>query len=154
MIRHAETKRVHAWVEAAVSAGAERLVGGHPLSPSLYACTVLLDPPADAAVTRKEIFGPVVCVYGYDDMDHAIAQANDLPVAFQAAVFTRDLDTALRAFRRLDASAVMVNDHTAFRVDAMPFAGLRESGLGVGGIPYTIEDMQIDKMLVVKSVEL
>ena len=83
-----------------------------------------------------------------------LTQANDLPVAFQAAIFTRDLDTALRAFKRLDASAVMVNDHTAFRVDAMPFAGLRESGLGVGGIPYTIDDMQIDKMLVVKSVEL
>lgn len=154
LIRHVETERVHAWVEAAVSGGAERLVGGDPLSPSLYPCTVLLDPPVDADVSRKEIFGPVVCIYGYDDMDHAISQANDLPVAFQAAVFTRDLDTALRAFRRLDASAVMVNDHTAFRVDAMPFAGLRASGLGVGGIPYTIKDMQIDKMLVVKSAEL
>ena len=69
-------------------------------------------------------------------------------------MFTRDLDTALRIFRRLDASAVMVNDHTAFRVDGMPFAGLRESGLGVGGIPHTIDDMQVDKMLVIKSAEL
>ena len=154
LIRHAETDRVHTWVEAAVRAGAERLAGGDPLSPSLYPCTVLLDPPADSDVSRKEIFGPVVCVYGYDDLDQAIARANDLPVAFQAAVFTRNLDTALRAFKRLDASAVMVNDHTAFRVDAMPFAGLRESGLGVGGIPYTIEDMQVDKMMVVKSAEL
>ena len=115
---------------------------------------MLLDPPADATVSRKEIFGPVVCVYGYDDMDQAIDQANDLPVAFQAAVFTKSIDTALRAFTRLDASAVMVNDHTAFRVDNMPFAGLRQSGLGVGGIPHTIEDMQIDKMMVVKSAEL
>ena len=77
-----------------------------------------------------------------------------LPYAFQAAVFTRDLDTALRASRRLNASAVMVNDHTAFRVDWMPFAGLRESGLGVGGIPYTMEDMQIRKMIVIRSKEL
>ena len=60
----------------------------------------------------------------------------------------------MRAFKRLDASAVMVNDHTAFRVDGMPFAGLRQSGYGVGGIPYTIDDMQIDKMLVLKSGEL
>ena len=80
----------------------------------------------------------------FDELDEAIAQANSLPFAFQAAVFTRDLDTALRAARRLDASAVMVNDHTAFRVDWMPFAGLKESGLGVGGIPYTMEEMQIE----------
>jgi acyl-CoA reductase-like NAD-dependent aldehyde dehydrogenase len=68
--------------------------------------------------------------------------------SFQAAVFTRDLAAAARAFARLDASAVMVNDHTAFRVDWMPFAGLRRSGLGVGGIPYTYRDMSIEKMLV------
>jgi acyl-CoA reductase-like NAD-dependent aldehyde dehydrogenase len=87
-------------------------------------------------------------------MDEAIERANRLPYAFQAAVFTRNLDTALRACRRLDASAVMVNDHTAFRVDWMPFAGLRESGLGVGGIPYTMHDMQVDKLFVIKSKEL
>ena len=67
----------------------------------------------------------------------ACARANALPWAFQAAIFTRDYTTAIRAYRALDASAVMLNDHTAFRVDWMPFAGLRQSGLGVGGIPYT-----------------
>ena len=66
-------------------------------------------------------------------------------------VFTRDIDTATELSRQLDASAVMINDHTAFRDDAMPFAGLRESGLGVGGIPYTMRDMQVDKMMVVRS---
>ena len=115
---------------------------------------VLLNPPADVSVSQKEIFGPVVCVYEYSDADEAIAQANSLPFAFQAAIFTRDIDAAMHAFSRLDASAVMVNDHTAFRVDAMPFAGLRESGLGVGGIPHTIKDMSIEKMLVLKSDEL
>ena len=69
-------------------------------------------------------------------------------------MFTRDLDTALRRCRRLDASAVMVNDHTAFRVDWMPFAGLRESGLGVGGIPYAMDEMQIKKLIVIRSAEL
>ena len=83
-----------------------------------------------------------------------IARANSLPVSFQAAVFARDLETALRIYRRIDASAVMINDHTAFRVDGMPFAGLRQSGLGVGGIGYTIEDMQVEKMMVIKSGEL
>jgi acyl-CoA reductase-like NAD-dependent aldehyde dehydrogenase len=93
-------------------------------------------------------------VYSYDDLGQAFEWANDLPFSFQAAIYTRDLDTALRGFRHLDASAVMVNDHTAFRVDGMPFAGLRESGLGVGGIPYTIDDMQIHKLMVIKSSAL
>ncbi len=96
----------------------------------------------------------MICVYPFDEIDAAIAQANELPVAFQAAVFTRDLGTALRASQRIDASAVMVNDHTAFRVDWMSFAGLKKSGLGVGGIPYTMRDMQIEKMIVVRSNEL
>ena len=103
---------------------------------------------------RHEVFGPVVCVTPFDELDEAIARANSLPYAFQAAVFTRDLDTALRAARRLDASAVMVNDHTAFRVNWMPFAGLRQAGLGVGGIPHTMAEMQVKKMIVVRSKEL
>ena len=126
----------------AVDSGAELVCGGRRSPRHCYAPTVLLDPPADCRVSTHEVFGPVVCVSAFDDLDEAIARANALPYSFQAAVFTRDLDTALRAYARLDASAVMVNDHTAFRVDWMPFAGLRQSGLGVGGIPYTIHDMQ------------
>lgn len=154
LIRPAETDRVEQWVEEAVKGGAELLAGGKRISDSCYECTVLLNPPEDAWVSREEIFGPVVCVYAYDDIDEAMARANALPFAFQAAVFTRDIDTAMRACSRLDASAVMVNDHTAFRVDWMPFAGLRESGLAVGGIPYTMRDMQIEKLMVLKSGEL
>lgn len=151
LIRAREVERVAAWVSEAIEGGAQRLTGGDPLSRTTYPCTVLLDPPKDANVSQQEIFGPVVCVYPYDNVADAYAIANDLPFSFQAAVFTRDLDRALAAYKNLDASAVMVNDHTAFRVDAMPFAGLRESGLGIGGIPYTMEDMTVDKMLVVKS---
>ncbi|NNC67398.1 MAG: aldehyde dehydrogenase family protein, partial [Gammaproteobacteria bacterium] len=84
----------------------------------------------------------------------AIQQANALPFSFQASVFTNSLDTAMRVYKRIDASAVMLNDHTAFRIDGMPCAGLKQSGLGVGGIPYTIEDMQVNKMLVMNSPEL
>ncbi|MBM3516314.1 MAG: aldehyde dehydrogenase family protein [Alphaproteobacteria bacterium] len=154
LIRPAEVERVHEWVGEAVKGGAELLAGGKPISATCYACTVLYDPPPAARVSTEEVFGPVVCVYPYTDIDEAIARANALPVAFQAAVCTRDLATALRAYRRLDASAVMVNDHTAFRVDWMPFAGLRQSGHGVGGIHHTMKDMQIEKMLVVRSKEL
>ena len=154
LIRAAEVTRVAEWVDEAVAGGAERLCGGEALSESCYAPTVLLNPPGDVRVSTQEIFGPVVCVYGYDNLDAAVAAANAVPTAFQAAVFSRDIDEAMRLYRRLDASAVMVNDHTAFRDDVMPFAGLRQSGLGVGGIPYTLEDMQVEKMLVIKSAEI
>ena len=154
LIRPAEVDRVGEWVEEAREKGGEVLTGGKALSERTYAPTVILDPPDDVRVSTLEIFGPVVCVYSFDDLDDAIARANALPFSFQAAAFTRDLDTALRISRRIDAAAVMVNDHTAFRVDWMPFAGLRESGHGIGGIPYTFEDMQVQKMTVIRSKEL
>jgi len=154
LIRHQEVDRIDTWVQEAVQAGAELLCGGQRISPSCYACTVLYNPPPQTQVSKQEVFGPVICVYPYQDIDEAITQANSLPFAFQAAVFTEQIDTALRVYQRIQASAVMVNDHTAFRVDGMPFAGLKQSGLGVGGIPYTIHDMQVDKMMVIKSNEI
>ncbi len=151
LIREAEVDRVAEWVTEAVSAGAELLCGGERLENHCYAPTVLLDPSIESRVSTTEIFGPVVCVYSYGDIDAAIAQANSLPVAFQAAVFGKNIDRLMHTAGQIDASAVMINDHTAFRDDVMPFAGLRESGLGVGGIPHTIDDMQIDKMVVIRS---
>lgn len=154
LIRHDEVSRVHEWVEEARGAGADVLTGGSPLSESCYAPTVLYDPPDSVRVSTEEVFGPVVCVYPIADLNEAIHRANALPYAFQAAVFTRDIDVAMRAYTGLDASAVMINDHSAFRVDWMPFAGTKLSGLGVGGIPHTMADMQIEKMMVLQSGEL
>ena len=154
LIRHHEVNRVHEWVLEARNAGAGVLSGGNTLSESCYTPTVLFNPPEQVRVSQQEIFGPVVCVYSFIDLDEAIARANALPFAFQAAVFTRDLDRALYAGKRLDAAAVMVNDHSAFRVDWMPFAGLRQSGLGRGGIPYTFHEMQTEKMTVLRSPSL
>jgi len=151
LIRPNEVTRVHEWVEEAVNDGAELLCGGEVLSETCYPCTVLYNPSEKTSVSQKEIFGPVICVYSYSDIDEAIKRANQLPFSFQAAVFTKEIETAMHAYKNLDASAVMVNDHTAFRVDWMPFAGLKQSGLGVGGIPHTIKDMQINKMLVMES---
>jgi len=154
LIRPAEVRRVHEWVEEARAGGGKVLCGGNPISETCYAPTVVYDAPANAKLSTLEVFGPVVCVYPVDDIDDGIKRANALPYAFQAAVFTRDLEIAMRAYARLDASAVMVNDHTAFRVDWMPFAGLKQSGHGVGGIPHTIHDMQIEKMAVIRSPQL
>jgi acyl-CoA reductase-like NAD-dependent aldehyde dehydrogenase len=154
LIRHAETDRVDEWVQEAINKGAECLSGGKKISDSCYQATVLFNPPNDAIISQNEIFGPVICIYEYDNIDDAIAQANSLDVSFQAAVFSKNIDTCMYAFKQLNASAVMVNDHTAFRVDWMPFAGLKHSGHGVGGIPHTFKDMQIEKMMVIRSPSL
>lgn len=150
LIRPREVDRVSQWIEEARKSGADILTGGTKLSDTTYAPTVLLNPSTEAKISQMEIFGPAVCVYGYDDINESIAQANSLPFAFQASVFTKGLDTAIKCIRELDATAVMVNDHTAFRVDWMPFAGRRHSGYNTGGIGYTMHDMTQDKMAVIK----
>lgn len=154
LITEHELKRVEETVQKAIEDGAEVICGGNKLDNNCYEATVLYNPPQETSISQTEIFGPVVCVYSYDDIDEAITQANSLMVAFQAAVFTKDLDKALYAYKNLDAAAVMVNNHTAFRVDWMPFAGLKHSGHGTGGIPYTFEEMQIDKMVMIRSASL
>ncbi len=154
LIRPGEVDRVEAWVNEAIGLGAQVMAGGKRLSDTTYQPTVLYNPSDHCKVSQQEIFGPVVCVYPYHDMDDAIKRANALPFAFQASVFTKNIDSAMKAYSHLNASAVMINEHTAFRTDWMPFAGLRQSGLGVGGIPHTLRDMQIEKMMVIHSDEI
>lgn len=154
LIRPSEVSRVAKWVEEAKSEGGKLLNSGGILDNNCYSPTVIYNPSYESKVSQQEIFGPVVCVYKSDSIEASLQHANALPYAFQAAVFTSNIDTAMLVYRNIDASAVMVNEHTAFRVDGMPFAGLRQSGLGVGGIPHTIRDMQVEKMMVLNSVNL
>ena len=146
-----EVDRVDNWVREAVSKGAKLLTGGKKLSKTTYAPTIILNPPVETKVSTMEVFGPVMCLYPYTDRSMAIESANSLNVAFQAAVYTSDLNVANDCIKRLDATAIMVNDHTAFRVDWMPFAGRRSSGYGVGGIGYTMRDMIQLKMAVINE---
>ena len=146
-----EVDRVDSWVKSAVAGGAKLLCGGEKISDTCYAPTILLDPPKDAEVSRKEIFGPVVCLYSYTDLDEAIDFANSVDYAFQASVFSKNLDVAFTAIEKLEGMAIMVNDHTAYRVDWMPFGGYKESGLGVGGIGHTLKDMMIEKMFIINN---
>ncbi len=147
-----EVERVETWVEEAASGGGHVLAGGNRVNDRLFTPTILVDPPAGAKVSTLEIFGPVTCVYGFDDVAEAVSQANALPMAFQSAVLTGDLDQALYLSDRLDASAVMINDHTAFRVDWTPLAGRRASGYGIGGIGHTMADMMQEKMTVIRTL--
>jgi acyl-CoA reductase-like NAD-dependent aldehyde dehydrogenase len=151
LITEREMNRVGQWVNEAVASGARLISGGRTLGNNCYAPTVLLNPSINSSVMQKEVFGPVVAVYAYDELAEAIQLANALPYAFQAAVFTQDLDTAMQCYQDLNATAVMVNESTTFRVDWMPFAGASLSGHGVGGIPHTMKDMQVEKMMVWRS---
>ncbi len=154
IISHKEVNRIDEWVHEAIEGGAILVCGGEKVGESCYAATLLLNPSKDAKVSTKEVFGPVACIYSYDNIEEALDAANSLEFSFQASVFTKNIDTALHAVRRLNATAVMVNDHTAFRVDWMPFGGAKASGLGLGGISYSMEEMSKDKLMVIKSKAL
>lgn len=150
LITPREADRVAEWINEAVNKGS-RLIGGERISTTTLSPAILVEPPPDAKVSIHEVFGPVTCIYRYTELDDAIARANSLPVAFQSSIFTEDLRTAFYAAERLDASAVMINEHTAFRTDWMPFAGRRQSGYGVGGIPWTMREMTSEKMIVISE---
>jgi acyl-CoA reductase-like NAD-dependent aldehyde dehydrogenase len=149
LIHPRETERVTAWIEDAQAGGAT-VIGGGRLSETTLLPSIVLDPPTDSDISQDEVFGPAVCVYGYKTLDEAVARANAVAWSFQASVFAQDIDVALRAAERLEASAVMINDPTAFRVDWMPFAGRKQSGYGTGGIPYTMHDMTQEKMILLR----
>ena len=140
-------RRIHAWVERA---GGELLCGGEAIEPSGYMPTVIYAPKADSELCTEEVFGPVVAVIPFDEIDDAIDAANALPYIFQAAVCSQDIDTCLSTARRLRATCVMVNDHTAFRVDWMPFGGHGHSGMGVGGMRYALREQSREKLTVLR----
>ena len=151
LIEEGEVDRIHNWVEEAKAAGGKILTGGNKIGKTCYEPTVILNPPYDINVSQCEIFGPVINIYSYKNRNAAIKFANDVPFAFQAAVFTNDINAALESAKDLNAAAVMINDHTAFRVDWMPFAGRKSSGLGVGGILPSMIEMTEEKLIVFRS---
>lgn len=151
LISHEHVQRVGEWVKEAQELGGDILCGGNELPNNCFEPTVIFNPSDEAKVSTREVFAPIVCIYSYESIDEAIQRANALNVSFQAAIFTKNLDTAIKAIKKLNATAVMVNDHTAFRVDWMPFGGAKTSGLGVGGISYSMEEMSQQKLVVIKS---
>jgi len=151
LISPLEVDRIERWIEDSFKEGAKILYGGKRISNTCFEPTILINPAIESKVSTEEVFGPVICLYSYEDIDKAIDQANSLDVHFQASVFTKNLDIALSTVNKLNAATVMVNDHTAFRVDWMPFGGRDASGIGIGGIGYSINEMSRDKLMVIKS---
>lgn len=143
-------KRIDGWIAAALKGGAKRLTGG-PRESNRIPATLLEKVPRDADLFRKEAFGPVALIEPFDDFDDAIAAVNDSDFGLQAGVFTGRLDHAMRAWDRLDVGGVIVGDVPSFRVDNMPYGGVKDSGLGREGVRYAIEDMTEQRLLVIRD---
>ena len=146
MITEGEAKRVIAWVDEAKSLGAAVLTGGTRKG-TLVQPTVLENVPAEAKLDCQEVFGPVVSLYPFDTLDEAIEKANSVDYGLHGAIFTKDLNTAFYAIKKMDVGGIMVNDSTDYRVDLMPFGGVKKSGLGREGIRYALQEMTEPKVV-------
>jgi glyceraldehyde-3-phosphate dehydrogenase (NADP+) len=151
MIEEKEVDRIESWVKEALKGKAQALTGGKRLGPSIYAPTVLADVPLTAKVCAHEVFAPVVGLFKFADFQKAVAAVNHSNYGLQAGVFTRDLPHAISAFEGLEVGGVMVNDVPTWRIDHMPYGGVKDSGLGREGPRYTIEEMTELKLLVINQ---
>jgi glyceraldehyde-3-phosphate dehydrogenase (NADP+) len=149
MIEPGEAERIDTWVREAVTAGATVIAGGRRLGDALYEPTILADVPADAKVCAQEAFAPLVVLARFNSFDEALREVNRSTFGLQAGVFTASLDHTLRAFDEIEAGGVIVNDVPTWRIDHMPYGGVKDSGLGREGPRYTIEEMTELKLLVV-----
>lgn len=149
LISEREARRVEEWVREACDGGAVVRAGGRREG-TFYRPTVLTHVPADARVMTEEIFGPVLVVEPVDTVDEAVARANGTRYGLQAGVFTTSLDAALDIAERLRVGAVMINDSSDFRIDAMPFGGPKRSGVGREGVRYAVEAMTEPKVVAVR----
>ena len=150
VIDEAAAQRIDGWIDAAIAAGAKVLVRGQRKGNMLPA-VLLQDVPHDADLYRKEAFGPVACIEAFDDFDAAIARVNDSDFGLQAGVFTGDIAHAMRAWDRLEVGGVIVGDVPSFRVDNMPYGGVKDSGLGREGVRWAIHDMTEERLLVIRD---
>jgi glyceraldehyde-3-phosphate dehydrogenase (NADP+) len=146
MITEGEAKRVERWINEAVEKGAKVLAGGNRQA-ALLEPTVLEDVPDNATIHFDEVFGPTVNLYPVKDLDEAIQKSNSLPFGLHAAVFTKDVGVAFKAAYGLDCGGVMVNDSTDYRLDSMPFGGVKYSGLGREGIKFSLQEMTEPKVI-------
>jgi acyl-CoA reductase-like NAD-dependent aldehyde dehydrogenase len=150
VIDEAAARRIDAWMDTAIRGGAKALVRGKRKG-NLLPAALLADVPRDADLYRKEAFGPVACIEAFDDFDEAIARVNDSDFGLQAGVFTADIGHAMRAWDRLEVGGVVIGDVPSFRVDNMPYGGIKQSGLGREGVRWAIQDMTEERLLVIRG---
>lgn len=147
LIRESDAIRAADWIQEAVRGGAKLLCGGRRSGPILEP-TVLTGTRAEMKVNCQEIFAPVVTLEPYDDFEAALRQINASPYGLQAGIFTRDARLIFRAYEELEVGGLMAGDVPSFRIDHMPYGGIKDSGLGREGLRYAIEEMTEQKLLV------
>lgn len=151
MISAKEAERLKGWIDDAVAAGATLLAGGG-CEGNMLEATLLENVPEGTDVVREEAFGPVVVLSRFTDWNAALAEVNDSKFGLQAGIFTRDIHKILEAWDDLDVGGIVVNDVSSYRVDNMPYGGVKDSGLGREGIRFAMEDMSEIRNLVIRRV--
>jgi glyceraldehyde-3-phosphate dehydrogenase (NADP+) len=146
MVDEKAVERTDGWVRDAIATGARALVGGEP-NGRWYAPTVLVDVPRDAMICSEEAFAPVVNLFAVDSFGDALHAINDSRFGLQCGVFTGSLSAALGAHDELEVGGIIVNDVPTWRTDAMPYGGVKDSGLGREGLRWSIEDMTEPRLL-------
>jgi acyl-CoA reductase-like NAD-dependent aldehyde dehydrogenase len=152
MISDKEAKRLESWIQSAVERGGKLLCGGKRDGAMLEA-TLLEDVPRDEPLCAREAFGPVAILSRFSDFDRVLEEVNDSVFGLQAGVFTRDIYKAHRAWERLDVGGVVIGDVPSWRVDHMPYGGVKDSGLGREGIRFAIEDMTEIRIMIMRTPE-
>ncbi len=150
MIDTQAAQRVQSWIDAALAGGARQLAGS-ARDGAFVPATLLANVPHDGDLYRKEAFGPVACIEPFEDFDEALDRVNDSEFGLQAGVFTGSLSHAMRAWDRLEVGGVIVGDVPSFRVDNMPYGGVKGSGTGREGVAYAIADMTEPRLLVIRD---
>ncbi len=150
MISESEAKRLHDWIHKAAGAGATILCGGKREGAMLEA-TILENVAKDQPVAWEEAFGPAVVLSKYSDFEQALHEVNDSKFGLQAGIFTDDVHKAMRAWDELDVGGVVIGDVPSWRVDNMPYGGVKDSGLGREGVKFAIEDMTEIRLLVIRD---
>jgi acyl-CoA reductase-like NAD-dependent aldehyde dehydrogenase len=149
VIDQGNADRVEAWVEEALAAGARRLAGGERRG-AVIAPTLIERAPRDAKVVAEEVFGPVIVLMEAASLDEALAMASETRFGLQCGLFTNDLRAVMRAWEAIEVGGLVHDDAPAFRVDLMPYGGVRDSGLGREGPRYTVEEMTEPRLLILK----
>src|ERR1700752_4568298 len=147
LIRERDAIRTVSWIDEAVRAGARLLAGGHRKN-LVVEPTILTGTKPDMKVNCQEVFGPVVSVEPYKDFDEALRRVNQSAYGMQAGIFTRDAKLLFQAYEELEVGGVIAGDVPSFRVDQMPYGGIKDSGMGREGLRYAIEEMTEPKLLV------
>jgi len=147
LIRESDAVRVTNWIDEAVHSGARLLCGGGRKGPIVNP-TVLTSTSPQMKVNCGEIFGPVVTLEPYENFEEALRRVNDSSYGLQAGVFTRDAKRLFQAYDELEVGALIAGDVPSFRIDQMPYGGVKDSGLGREGLRYAIEEMTEPKLLV------